>query len=118
MTNKVSIDYNDITVTLINIAFPYGWKSLIPGYDAYKLFIEPLAKKVIDTARLSQGNDLENIKEIIRSGKENGVDELEIKIAKEVDVNIGADLHEIGVPCNVKFKVGTQGETIISIKYK
>jgi hypothetical protein len=118
MTKKVSIDYNDVAAIAIKTAFPHGWKSLIPGYDIYKLLIEPLAQKVIDAATLSQGNDLENIKEIIRSGKENGVDELEIKITKEAGVNIGANLHEVGVPCNVKFKVGSQGETIINIKYK
>jgi hypothetical protein len=118
MTKKVSIDYYDVAASVIEVAFPHGWKSLIPGYDGYKLLIETLAQKVIDAATLSQGNDLENIKEIIRSGKENGVDELEIKIAKEAGINIGANLREIGVPCNVKFKVGAQGETIINIKYK
>jgi hypothetical protein len=118
MTKKVSIDYNDVAAIAIKAAFPHGLKSLIPGYDVYKLLIEPLAQKVIDAATLSQGNDLENIKEIIRSGKENGVDELEIKISKEAGVTIGANLHEIGVPGNVKFKVGTQGETVINIKYK
>lgn len=119
MTKKVSIDYNDVAAIAIKAAFPHGWKSLIPGYDLYKLLIEPLAQKVIDTATLSQGNALENIKEIIRAGKENGVDELEIKISKEAGVNIGANLpEEIGVPCNVKFKIGTQGETVINIKYK
>lgn len=118
MTKKVSIDYNDVSTIAIQAAFPHGWKSLIPGYDVYKLLVEPLAQKVIDAATLSQGNDLENIKEIIRSGKENGVDELEIKIAKEAGVNIGASLNEIGIPCNVKFKAGAQGETVINIKYK
>ena len=118
MTTKVSIDYNDVAAIAIKAALPHGWKSLIPGYDVYKLFIEPLAQKVIDAATLSQGNDLDNIKEIIRSGQENGVDELEIKIAKEAGVNIGGNLHDIGVPCNVKFKIGAQGETIINIKYK
>lgn len=117
MTEKVSIDYNDITVRVIKNLLPYGWKSLIPGYSLYKL-VESLAQKVINGATLSQGNDIENIKEIIRSGKENGVDELEIKIAKETGVNIGGKLYEIGVPCDVKFKVGAQGETIINIKYK
>lgn len=118
MTEKVSINYNDVAAIAIKAALPHGWKSFIPGYDVYKLLIEPLAQKVIDAATLSQGNDLENIREIIKSGKENGVDELEIKIAKEAGVNIGASLNEIGVPCDVKFKVGAQGETIVNIKYK
>ena len=118
MTKKVSIDYNYVAAIALKSFFPHGWKSLIPGYDTYKLLIEPLAQKVIDAATLSQGNDFENIKEIIRSGKENGVDELEIKISKEAGVDIGGNLNEMGVPCNVKFKVGSQGETIINIKYK
>lgn len=118
MTKKVSIDYRDVTAIVLQSTFPHGWKSLIPGYDLYKLVVEPLAQKVIDSAALSKGNDLENIKEIIKAGKENGVDELEIKIAKESGVNIGADLNLIGIPCNAKFKVGAQGETIINIKYK
>lgn len=118
MTKKVSIDYNDIAAIAFKSVFPHGWRSLIPGYDIWKILIEPLAQKVIDAATLSQGNDLENIKEIIRSGKENGVDELEIKIAKEAGINIGTNLNEIGIPCNVNFSVGSQGETVINIKYK
>ena len=115
MADKVSIDYS----TLSPVLFPYGWKGfLIPGYSIYKLLIEPLARKIIDAATLSQGNDLENIKEIIRSGRENGVDELEIKISKEAGVNIGTDLDGIGVPCNVNFKVGAQGETLINVRYR
>ena len=118
MTKKISIDYNDIAAIAFKSVFPHGWRSLIPGYDIWKLLIEPLAQKVIDAATLSQGNDLENIKEIIISGKENGVDELEIKIAKEAGINIGTNLNEIGIPCNVNFRVGSQGETVINIKYK
>ncbi len=118
MTKKVSIDYSDVTAILLKATFPHGWKSLIPGYDLYKLVVEPLAQKVIDSATLSKENDLENIKEIIKAGKENGVDELEIKIAKEAGINLGADLNSIGVPCDAQFKVGGQGETIINIKYK
>jgi hypothetical protein len=118
MTKKVSIDYSDVTAIVLKATFPHGWKSLIPGYDLYKLVVEPLAQKVIDSATLSKGNDIENLKEIIKAGKENGVDELEIKIAKEAGVNIGTDLNSMGVPCNAQFKVGSQGETIINIKYK
>jgi len=118
MAKKVSIDYDDIAAIYLKIAFPHGWKSLIPGYDIYKLMIEPLAQKVIDSATLSQGNDIENVKQIIISGRENGVDELEIRIAKETGVNIGGDLDKIGIPCDINFKVGVQGETIIKIKYK
>ena len=118
MTKKVSIDYSDVTAIVLKATFPQGWKSLIPGYDLYKLVVEPLAQKVIDSATLSKENDLENIKEIIKAGKENGVDALEIKIAKEAGVNLGADLNSIGVPWDAQFKVGGQGETIINIKYK
>jgi len=118
VTKKASINYNDIASIGMKSALPHGWKSLIVGYDVYKLLIEPLAKKIIDTATLSQDSDIENIKEIIRSGAENGVDELEIKIAKEAGINIGTSLHEIGVPCDANFTVGAKGETIINIKYK
>ena len=118
MAKKVSINYNDIANIAVKAAFPHGWKSLILGYNEYKLLIEPLAQKIINTATLSKDNDLENIKEIIRSGQENGIDELEIKIAKEAGVNIGTSLHEIGIPCDVNFTVGAKGETIINIKYK
>lgn len=118
MAKKVSIDYVTVLEAAKIVAFPHGWKSLIPGYDLYKLIVDPLVQKVLNSATLSQGNDLENIKEIIKAGKENGVDELEIKIAKEAGVNIGTDLNAIGIPCEMKFKVGAQGETIINIKYK
>ena len=118
MSEKVSIDYSDISTIAIKIAFSYGWKSLIPGYTIYKLMIKPLAQQVIDSATLSQGNDLENIKKIIISGKENSVDELEIRIAKEASVDISTELIEVGIPWDMKFKIGTQGEIIINVKYK
>ncbi|GEM_PF-1210775 len=118
MTKKVSIDYDDVASIALKATFPHGLKSLIPGYDMYKLLLEPLAQRIIDDAKVNKGSDLENIKQIIKSGKENGVDELEIKISKEAGVNIGADLSEIGVPCNMKFEIGAQGETVINIKYK
>jgi hypothetical protein len=117
MSKKVSIVYSGFAMG-VKLALPHGWKSLIPGYDIYKIIIEPLAQKVIDSATLNQENDIENIKEIIKAGKENGVDELEIKIAKESGINIGTNLTSLGVPCDMKFKIGGQGETIINIKYK
>ncbi|MBD2665474.1 hypothetical protein B6N60_04383 [Richelia sinica FACHB-800] len=117
MGKKILIDYSSLAKLMI-ISFPHGWKSLIPGYDIYKIIIEPLAQKVIDSATLSQGNDIENIKEIIKAGKENRIDELEIKITKESGINIGTDLTSLGVPCDINFKVGGQDEIIINIKYK
>ena len=123
MTKKVRIDYGSIDYTALAalgamVAFPHGWKSLIPGYDLYKLVIDPLAQKIINSARLVSGNDLENIIKIIKAGQENGADELEMKITKEVGINIGANLNLIGVPCDADFKVGAEGEIIIKIKYK
>lgn len=126
MSTKASINYDSIsessTLAALEVvrivAFPNGLKSLIPGYDIYKLMIEPLTQKIISSAKVQPGNDLENIREIIRSGKENGVDELEIKISKESGINIGTDLDGIGIPCNVDFRVGAESETIINIKYK
>jgi hypothetical protein len=127
MSTKASINYDSIpesstfaALEIVRIvAFPNGFKSLIPGYDIYKSMIEPLTQKIINSAKVQPGNDIENIREIIRSGKENGVDELEIKISKESGINIGTDLGSMmGIPCNVDFRVGAESETIISIKYK
>jgi hypothetical protein len=118
MTKKISVAYSSMAAIAITSAFPHGWRSLIPGYDIYKLLIEPLAQRVISAATIKPGNDLENIKEIIKSGKENGVDELEIKVSKEVGINIGTNLEKLGVPCDINFNIGSQGETIINVKYK
>lgn len=118
MPEKVSIDYGKIAGLAAKTVLPHGWKSLIPLYDTYKLLLEPLAQKVIESATISQGDDLKNIKEIIRSGKENGVDEMDIKISKTAGIDIGSDLSQLSIPCNVKFRVGAQGETVINVKYK
>lgn len=118
MSNKVSIDYSDVVKTVLAVAVPHGWKSLIPGYDLYKFLVEPLAKKVLGSANLTSGDDIENIKEIIRAGQENNVDELEIKINKDLGIDIGAGLNSVGIPFDAKFKVGSKGEMIINIKYK
>jgi hypothetical protein len=91
MNKKVSVDYSDVVKIAIAVVFPHGWKSLIPGYDLYKSLVEPLTKKVLDSANLTSGNDIENIKEIIRSGKENDVDELEITLYKDLGIDIGTD---------------------------
>ncbi len=118
MSKKVSINYSDIAKIAILVALPHGWKSLIPGYDLYKFWVEPLAKKVIGSANLTSGDDIENIKEIIRAGQENNVDELEIKINKDLGIDIGTNLNSVGIPFDAKFKVGSKGETIINVKYK
>lgn len=119
MSNKkVSIDYSDVARAVVAVAFPHGWKSLIPGYDFYKFLVEPLAQKVIESANLSSESDIENIKEIIRAGKENNVDELEIKFNKDLGIDMGTNLNSVGIPFDAKFKVGSKGETVINIKYK
>lgn len=118
MNKKVSVDYSDVIKIAIAVAFPHGWKSLIPGYDLYKSLVEPLAKKVIDSANLTSGDDIENLKEIIRAGKENDVDELEITLHKDLGIDIGTDLNSVGIPFDAKFKVGAKGETVINVKYK
>lgn len=119
MSNKkVTIDYSEVVKFIVILAFPYGWKSLIPGYDLYKSIVEPLAQKVVGSANLTSRSDIENIKEIIRSGKENNVDELEIKLNRNLVIDIGSDLNYTGIPFEVKFKVGSQGEMVINIKYK
>jgi len=118
MSNKVSIDYSDVVKIALAVTFPHGWKSLIPGYDLYKFWVEPLAKKVVGSANLTSGDAIENIKEIIRAGQENNVDELEIKINKDLGIDIGTDLNSVGIPFDANFKVGSKGETIINVKYK
>lgn len=118
MAKKVSVDYLDLVNIVTTVAWPHGWKSLIPLYDVYKILLEPLAKRVIESATIIQGDDLSNIKEIIRSGNENGVDEMDIKIKKNAGIDLGGDLSQVGIPCEVKFMVGAQGETVINIKYK
>lgn len=115
---KVSIDYSDVTKIVVAVVLPHGWKSLIPGYNLYKILVEPLARKVIESANLTSDSDIDNIKEIIRAGKENNVDELEIKLNKDLGIDIGTDLNSVGIPVDAKFKVGSKGETVINVKYK
>lgn len=126
MDKKINIDYEKTMsatkkepslAKIIFHPFPYGVKSLIPFYNSYKV-IEVLTKKVIDSATLTSDNNVENIKELIKSGKINNVDEMNININKDTGIDIGADLSAIDIPGNIKFKVGAKGETIINVKYK
>ena len=52
--------------------------------------------------------------DIIKAGKESGVDEIEIELDQKVGVDIGADLE--GIP--VKFMVGKNGKMKLKVKYK
>ena len=125
MNKNVNIDYSAIEqlpkdpslMKKLFHPFPHGVKSFIPGYNAYKM-LEPLAKKIIDSATLTSENDAENIKKIIKAGKDNGVDEMTININKKCGIDAGVDLNQEGIPIEVKFKAGVQGETELKIKYK
>lgn len=113
--SKINIDYADIVSKAI---MPHGWKSLIPLYDTCKLLVEPVIDKIIQSVALVDGDDSKKIAEIIRSGKENGVDEMDIRIEKNAGVDIGGNLENLGIPCGITIRVGAQGETLINVKYK
>ncbi len=125
MNKSVNIDYAKALVHKEEPSFakklfhplPYGLKSLIPFYNAYKL-IEPLARKVVDSATLTSQSNVDNIKELIKAGKMNDVEEMNITINKDCGIDIGADLSPIEVPVNIKFKVGAKGDMTINVKYK
>jgi hypothetical protein len=134
MDNKLTIDYSELKLYYQEyyqsgwkIAIPYydtyiaykvfGLKALIPGYILYKqaqLIFQPFIERL---GTLSD-NDTENIKKIIKAGKESGLDELELTINKNKGVDIGADLDSLGIPINAKFQVGSQGKMTIKVKYK
>ena len=112
MKNSVNIDYaSDVLKRELLMG-------LIPGYFFYKLIIKSLARKVINSATLTSPNDVENIKELIKAGKNNNVDEMNITINKDCGIDIGTKLSSVGVPADIKFKVGAKGETTINVKYK
>jgi len=92
-------------------------KGLIPGYILYKQAQE-LFQPFIERLGTLSDNDTENIKKIIKAGKESGLDELELTISKNNGVDIGADLDSLGIPINAKFQVGSKGEMTIKVKYK
>jgi hypothetical protein len=94
-----------------------GLKPLISLYDAYKL-IEPLVKKVIGSLGTLSESKTENIREIIRAGKENGVDEMNISLSNAAGIDIGADLSPTNIPVNCRFKVTSDNGMVINVKYK
>jgi hypothetical protein len=52
--------------------------------------------------------------EIIKAGKEHGVDELEITVSEQAGVSLGSSID--GFP--VQFNAGTQGKMTVKVKYK
>ena len=134
MDNKLTIDYSELQLLRKEyeqagwkLAIPsynkyiaykvFGLKGLIPGYILYKQAQE-LFQPFIERLGTLSDNDTENIKKIIKAGKESGLDELELTISKNNGVDIGADLDSLGIPINAKFQVGSKGEMTIKVKYK
>lgn len=52
--------------------------------------------------------------EIIKAGKEHGVDELEITVSEQAGIGLGSSVE--GFP--IQFNAGTQGNMTIKVKYK
>lgn len=77
-----------------------------------------LVNKVVGNANLTAETDIDNLKELIRVGKEHGVSEMNIVLSKDTGIDAGADLSVSGVPVKAQFKLGTKGENVINLKYK
>jgi hypothetical protein len=96
-----------------------GLMALFPlPYFAYRAS-QKLANYIVESSRFSE-NDKDNIIQIIKCGKEQGVDELNLQIKKSVGIDIGAKVPIEGLPINVdvRFKIGNDSEIIMNVKYK
>ena len=93
-----------------------------PYYLIYRVandIVAPLLKSMIDKGQFGE-DDQKNISEIIKAGKEQGVEELNIDCDKNLGIDFDAPIPIGGVPEGVKitFKAGSQSKTRINVKYK
>ena len=72
-------------------------------------------KAVIEAGKITN-DDAQNVESIIKAGRQNMVDEMNITIDREQMSGVRAKLEEM----DVDFEVGTKGKTkyIINVKYK
>ncbi len=83
-------------------------KYVFPGY-----FIYSGLKELLSSSQFTK-DDSQHISEIIKAGKENGVNEMEI-ISNKLT---GLDLKIPNVDADINMSVGAKNKTIIKIKYR
>ena len=66
----------------------------------------------------SKPTDTENLIEIIKSGKEQGVSEMKVEVDKSTAAGLNVGLIKKGVDANGTIGVKTQNRTVLEIKYK
>ena len=113
MSETIEINYDKVAKRRSG---PTILKSFTPGAGFQKLSL--LANKGVGNVNLTAESDIENLKEIIRVGKEQGVSEMNIISSRDTGIDAGADLNISGTPVKVQFKLGAKGENVINVKYK
>jgi hypothetical protein len=96
-----------------------GRKEVVDAFDKFGWAIAPqiwLLKKALDFFSVS-----ETIKEqqevainLIKAGKENGVDEMRITMDQKAGIDLQSKIE--GIP--LKIKIGKEGHCIVEVKYK
>jgi len=106
MTKVVKINYDEFFERFFETRSTL--KYVDPMYWVYRG-----VKELLSSSQFTK-NDSQNIAELIKAGKENGVNEMEITSNKLT----GLDLKMPNVDADIKVSVGAKNETIIKIKYK
>lgn len=94
-----------------------GRKNAIKFFDKYGWAINIYVwgiRKIFKTHEDTIKSQTKMTKELIKTGKDNGVDEMEITVDNQVGLNIGAEIE--GMP--ISAKIGSNGKTTLKIKYK
>ena len=94
----------DLTDKNIKKALAFSTTGIIPMY-ILDLFSNDTTIK----------NQKETALEIIKAGKQNNVDKIELVLDQSAGIDIAADIDNMA---NVKAKIGTDGKMRMKIKYK
>ena len=102
-----------------NLTTPDGRKQALGSFDKYGWIYAPqiwVLKKVVDW--ISSPDTIQEQRktaiDLIKAGRDNGVDEMRITLDQTAGVDIGAEVE--GIP--VKAKIGKSGEVTLEVKYK
>ena len=87
----------------------YGWISF-PQFWLLRLAWKGISEKTIKTVAAQKNVAID----LIRAGKEHGVEQMTIVLDQTIGMDIGAEVD--GVP--IKVKIGDSGHVVVSVKYK
>ena len=93
----------------------HGWLLTPNGWAVH--FADKLINKIISPEK-STKKQLEAVNDIIKCGKDNNVSSMKIKVSHNTGIRLKgkSDIH--GVPIDINFDIGNEGDAYIEVKYK